>query len=135
MGIGDKLHNTEVEMTEQLMSTQRTITATEVRRNFGAVVRRLRQHHEHAIIQSSGTPIAVLLPLSEYEQLLRYKRLAVFDQITRELGQEVERRGLSEEELMSELEETKREVFLEQYGRLDYRKWSDMPEMKDDQPE
>ncbi len=26
------------------------------------------------------------------------------------------------------------ETLLEQYGRLDYRKWSDMPEMKDEQP-
>ena len=107
------------EMAEQLTSSQRTITATEMRRNFGAVVRRLRRRREHAIIQSSGTPVAVLLYMSEYEQLLRYKRLMVFDQLTRELGQEVEKRGLSEQELMSQLEDTKREVFLEQYGRLD----------------
>ncbi len=97
---------------------QRIITATEMRRNFAAVVRRLRRRREHTIIQSSGTPVAVLLPIAEYEQLLRYKRLVVFDKFTRELGQEVERRGLTEEELMNELEETKREVFAEQYGRL-----------------
>ena len=66
----------------------------------------------------SGAPVAVLLPIAEYEQLLRYKRLMMFDQFTREFGQEVERRGLSEEELMAELEETKHEVFREQYGRL-----------------
>ena len=48
---------------------------------------------------------------------MRYKRLMIFDQFTGDLGREVEKRGLSEEELMAELEETKREVFLEQYGR------------------
>jgi len=60
---------------------------------------------------------AVRLPTSEYEQLLRYKRLAVFNEFTRQFGQEVERRGLTEEELMAELEETKREVFNEQYAQ------------------
>jgi hypothetical protein len=59
----------------------------------------------------------VLLTPEEYEQLLRYKRLAIFDEFTRELGQEIEKRGLTEEQLMAELEETKREVFEEQYGR------------------
>ena len=105
----------EVEMSRQL-SGRRVITATEIRRNFSAVIRRLRRRHEHAIIESSGDPIAVLLPVAEYEQLLRYKRLMIFDKSTRELGQEVERRGLSEEQVMAELEETKREVFQEQYG-------------------
>ncbi|HLB46501.1 MAG TPA: type II toxin-antitoxin system Phd/YefM family antitoxin [Anaerolineales bacterium] len=105
-------------MARQLISDPRVITATEIRRNFSAVIRRLRKRREHAIIQSSGAPVAVLLPIAEYEQLLRYKRLMLFDKFTREFGQEVERRGLSEAELMAELEETKREVFREQYGRL-----------------
>jgi len=54
---------------------------------------------------------------TEYEQFLRYKRLAVFNDFTRRFGQEVEKQNLTEEELMAELEETKREVFEEQYGR------------------
>jgi prevent-host-death family protein len=105
-------------MARQLSNDQRTITATEIRRNFAAIVRRLRKHREHAIIQSSGAPVAVLLSVAEYEQLLRYKRLAIFEQFTREFGREVEKRGLTEEQLMAELEETKREVFQERYGRL-----------------
>lgn len=105
-------------MTKPLSSDQRTITATEMRRDFGAVVRRLRRRREHAIIQSKGAPVAVLLSVAEYEQLLRYKRLIVFDKFTREFGREVETRGLSEEQLMAELEETKQEVFRERYGRL-----------------
>jgi len=63
------------------------------------------------------SPAVTLLPTAEYEQLLRYKRLAIFNDFTRQFGQEVERRGLTEEELMAELEVTKREVFEEQYGR------------------
>jgi prevent-host-death family protein len=99
------------------MSSQRIITATEIRRNFNSIIEQLNQCHEHAIVQRGGTPIAVLLSIAEYEQLLRYQRLMMFDQFTQDLGREVERRGLDEEELMNELEETKGEVFLEQYGR------------------
>ncbi len=100
------------------MSSQRIITATEVRRNFGAIVRRLDKHREHAIIQSSGTPVAVLLSMAEYERLVAHKRRrAAFHDFARNLGQEVEQRGISEEEFMSELEDTKRKVFAEQYGR------------------
>ncbi len=84
-------------MTKPLINDQRTITATEMRRDFNAVARRLRKRREHAIIQSKGAPVAVLLSVAEYEQLLRYKRLTVFDKFTRDFGREVERRGLSEE--------------------------------------
>jgi ribosome-binding protein aMBF1 (putative translation factor) len=45
------------------------------------------------------------------------KRLDLFDEFTRELGKEIEKRGLTEEQLMAELEETKREVFEERYGK------------------
>jgi len=100
------------------MSSQRIITATEVRRNFGAIVRRLGKRHEHAIIQSGGTPVAVLLSMAEYEQLVtRKRRKAAFHDFARNLGQEVEKRDLSEEEFMTDLEQTKRQVFAAQYGR------------------
>lgn len=99
------------------MSSQRIITATEVRRNFGAIVRRLGRRHEHTIIQSSGTPVAVLLSMAEYERLVaRERRKVAFHNLARNLGREVEQRGMSEEEFASELEATKRKVFAEQYG-------------------
>jgi len=100
------------------MSSQRIVTATEIRRNFRTIVRQIRQRHEHAIIQSSGTPVAVLLSMAEYERLIARKRQkAAFHDFARNLGQEIEKRGLSEEEFMADLEKTKREVFAEQYGR------------------
>ena len=69
-------------------------------------------------IQDSGVPIAVLLPVAEYERLMAYvKRKAAFHDFARNLGREVEQRGISEEEFMADLEKTKREVFTEQYGR------------------
>src|SRR5574341_1777707 len=108
-------------MARQYDSSQRTSTATELRRNFAAVVRRLRQRREHTIIESSGTPVAVILSMAEYERLVARRRresLAAFHDFARNLGKEVQRRGLTEEELLADLEKTKREVFEERYGRL-----------------
>jgi len=97
-------------------ASPRTITATEMRRNFSAVIRRMRRRHEHTIIQRSGESVAVLLPIAEYERLMKSERLAALDDLARNLGRQVERRGLTEDELMAELEESKRQVFKERYG-------------------
>ena len=105
-------------MASQLSHDRRTITATEVRRNFSAVVRRLRKRREHTVIQSSGVPVAVLLPIPEYERLMARERLAALNEFARALGEEVERRGLTEEELLADLENTKREVAEARYGRI-----------------
>ena len=40
------------------------------RRNFAAIIRRLRKRREHTVIQSDGVPVAVLLPIAEYERLM-----------------------------------------------------------------
>lgn len=57
-------------MTRHFSRHQRTITATEIRRNFAAIIRRLRKRREHTVIQSDGVPVAVLLPITEYERLM-----------------------------------------------------------------
>ena len=93
-------------MTRQPMSGQRIVTTTEIRRNLSA------------IIQSSGAPVAVILSMAEYERLVaRRQAKAAFYDLSRNLGREVERLGLTEEEFMADLEKTKRRVFAEQYGR------------------
>lgn len=45
------------------------------------------------------------------------RRKVTFNDFARNLSQEVEKWGLSEEEFMADLEQTKRDVFTEQYGR------------------
>ena len=108
-------------MSHQPRGTQRIVTTTEIRRNLKAVLQRLRRSRDHAIIQSSGEPVAVLLSMAEYERLVVLKRregLAAFHDFAQNLGKEVERRGLTEEELLADLEKTKQEVFEERYGRL-----------------
>jgi prevent-host-death family protein len=108
----------EIAMKRQHHKENKIITATEVRRNFSAVVRKVRKNRGHAIIQSSGAPVAVLLSIPEYERLVAHsRRKTAFHDFAHHLGQEVEERGLSEEEFMADLEKTKRKVFTNQYGR------------------
>ncbi len=105
-------------MTRQPMSGQRIVTTTEIRRNLSAVIRRLRKSHDHAIIQRSGAPVAVILSMAEYERLVARRRAkAAFYDLSHNFGREVERLGITEEEFMADLEKTKRRVFAEQYGR------------------
>ncbi|MEK7441671.1 MAG: type II toxin-antitoxin system Phd/YefM family antitoxin [Chloroflexota bacterium] len=104
-------------MAQQLIPPRRTVSATEMKRNFTTLVRQLRKRHQHAYIQSSGVAVAVLLTVEEYEKLTRVERTIKFEKLTREIGETIEKSGVSEETLMAELEETKREVFQEQYGR------------------
>lgn len=105
-------------MTRHAVTNPITFTTTEVRRNLTSIVRDLRKKRKSAIIQSGGESVAVLLSMPEYERLLRYQRLAEFNKLARAIGRDVEKSGLTEEQLMEELEETKREVFREQYGDL-----------------
>lgn len=103
-------------MARHISNNPTFITATEIRRNFAAIVRRIRRKSESAIIQRGGESVAVLMSMSEYERLLRFQRLAAFNRLARKIGEDVEKSGLTEEQLMSEFEETKREVFREQYS-------------------
>ena len=59
-------------------------------------------------------------PLSRAAARQRRESLAAFNEFARNLGEEVERRGLTEEELLADLEETKREVFEERYNSRNF---------------
>lgn len=99
------------------MTDQMVVTATEVQRHFKTVMQQLRKTRRHTIIQSSGTPVAVLLPIEEYEALVsQSQRQAAFREFAYHFGQEVEASGLTEEAFLAEIEETKREVVAKQYG-------------------
>ena len=99
-------------------ASKRIITATELRRNFNVVVRRIHQKHEHTVIESKGAPVAVILSVEEYEKLVsRQNAKAAFRDLSRNFGRDVEKLGITEEEFMAEFDKTKRRVFTEQYGR------------------
>lgn len=105
-------------MTRHALTNPITYTTTEVRRNLTSIVQQLRKKRKPAFIESGGESVAVLLSVSEYERLLRFQKMAEFAKLARSIGRDVEKSGLTEDQLLEELEETKREVFREQYGDL-----------------
>ena len=98
-----------------------TLRSTDVQRNFRDVVNRAGAGHEHIIVERDGLPVIVMLSVAEYQLLMREReqraeRLKKFEAAARRIGQAIERQGLSEEEVMAQLEETKQEVYDEHYG-------------------
>jgi prevent-host-death family protein len=99
-----------------------TIPATKAHREFGALIRQVFSGEEHYIVERDGLPVAVILSVPEYEALVqarehREQRLERFRQLAREIGEEFEREGISEAEMNAALEQTKRQVYGETYGK------------------
>jgi prevent-host-death family protein len=99
------------------MLNQATITASDLQRESGKVLKRVALGKEHLVIERAGYPVAVLLSYPEYEALMRERALAAHRELVIAMSQEAERQGLTEEQLLAELEEVKRQVFQETYGR------------------
>jgi prevent-host-death family protein len=107
-------------------STPVTIPATEVRRNLGNILKRTFTGREHFIIEREGFPVAVLLSMQEYDDLMkdheerekqRENRRREFHELVRPFGEEVERQGLTEEDIDRIVEETRQRLYEEKHGR------------------
>src|SRR5215470_2673776 len=97
------------------------ISSTNAQRQFGEVIRRVHSGEEHVIVQQNGLSLVVMISMSEYDELMKERELreerekrAV--ELSRKFGEEAKRRGITEEELLANLEETKNEVYQEKYG-------------------
>jgi PHD/YefM family antitoxin component YafN of YafNO toxin-antitoxin module len=93
------------------------INASELHRAAGKALKRVAINDELLVVERDGYPVAVLMSYQEYEQILRERALTYHRQVVHALGQESEGQGLTEEQLMTELEETKKEVYREIYGK------------------
>lgn len=99
------------------MSQQVVIKASEGHRAFGKLLQRVYRSGEHLIVERDGFPVAVLMSYQEYERLCRQQAISAFERFSRELGREIEQRGLTEEELLDELKKAGQEVYAERYGQ------------------
>jgi prevent-host-death family protein len=109
----------------QKHSTPVTIPATDVHRNFGDLLRRAFSGREHFIVEKDGLPVVAIISKEEYDELVqereqhqleKQQRLKRFEQIARQFGEEADRRGIDEEQLMADLEKTKSEVYHERHS-------------------
>jgi len=100
---------------------QVTLRSTEVQRNFREVVNRAGSGKEHIIVERDGLPVIVMISLAEYasfmrERELRTQRLQQMEATARRIGQALERRGLREEEVLAQLEQTQQDIYDERCG-------------------
>ena len=100
------------------MNKQAVVKATEGHREFGKLLRRVYGSDEHLIVERDGFPVAVLLSFQEYQELTRNLSLGNLEQLNRTLSREAAEQGLMEEDLLKEVEQTRRAIVKEQYGDL-----------------
>ena len=98
------------------MTKKAIINASELHRAAGKMLKRVALQDEHLVVERDGYPVAVLLSDPEYEELLHLRALEAHQELVRTLGQEAEQQGLSEEQLMAELEKDKRASYKATYG-------------------
>lgn len=101
---------------------QVTLRSTEVQRNFREVVNRAGSGQEHIIVERDGLPVIVILSVAEYQSLmhereLRAARRKQLEETARRIGREIARRGLSEEEVLTQLDQTQQELYDEHYDQ------------------
>lgn len=102
-----------------------TIPATAAHRQFGDLIKRAFSGKEHFIVEKDGLPVVAIISMTEYDELVqereqhkleKQRRLKRFEQAARAIGEAVEKSGLSEEEVMEKLEETRQRLYEENYG-------------------
>lgn len=98
-----------------------SISSTNAQRQFGDVLRRAYADKEHIVIEQNGLPLVVMISISEYEVLMADHGQAVAREArAREFGRllaaEAEERGITEEKLMEDMKEVRKEVYKKRYG-------------------
>jgi len=87
------------------------ISLQEVENRFREVIRRVYRDGETFIVERDGLPVVMIVPVQEGRGDERY-----FLEFSRRLGRAAHRQGLTEEELLRELEEDRRALYRETYG-------------------
>ena len=99
------------------VSMKKVVAATEVRNHFGAFLNRVYRGDEHLVVEKSGIPVAALISMKEYEQFRRWMAMHLHHELGRQLGAEYKRRGITEGQLIEEMEEERKAVHHEMYGQ------------------
>jgi Antitoxin Phd_YefM, type II toxin-antitoxin system len=97
------------------MSKPHIVTASELQRSSGKVLRRITQDNQHLIVERDGYRVAAMMPYPEYEALMRLVATVAHRQLVRALGARAEQHGMTETELSEDVDAAKRKVHAERY--------------------
>lgn len=97
------------------------IPATTAHRQFGDLIRRIFSGREHFIVEKDGLPVAAIISMEEYEEMIRERerreqRLKRFEELARQIGEEIETQNLSEEELDARIEAVRQHLYQGRHG-------------------
>lgn len=100
------------------------IPSTQAQRKFGDLIRRVFSAKEHVIVEKDGLPVMAIIPMEEYQRYLRDRQERAelsrrFTEAARQIGQEAQRQGYTEEQMMEDMKEIRRQLFREHYGEID----------------
>src|SRR5438552_17876908 len=99
------------------LPSRKSVRVTEMRNHLASILNRVFRGEEHLVIEKSGTPVAAIISMEDYEQYRRLMAQQLHANLGRKLGAEVERQGLSEEDLIASMEEDREAVYQEMYGK------------------
>jgi len=112
-------------------SSEEVINSTTFQRDFRNIAQKVHSGEAHYIVKISGLPVMAVIPIEEYKELIqeredqdeeRERKTREFYELVRPFGEELERRGISEEDLMAQLEKDKAAVYEKYYGDLKKKK-------------
>src|SRR5437660_11598437 len=88
---------------------QVSMSSTNAQRQFGAVLRRVHSDEEHIVVEQNGLPLAVMISIGEYEDLMKERawheaQEKRAEELSRKFGEEAARRGITEEQLLETLQ-------------------------------
>lgn len=91
------------------------ISATEVHRHFSDLIRRAVIEKERFLVEKDGLPVMVMLSVDDYVALIQdqprtaEEKLRRFEANARAIGEEFAQLGLSEEEMLEQLDAFRKE--------------------------
>ena len=95
---------------------KKTVGATEARNNLGKLLNRVNRREEHVVVEKMGIPAAVMISIQDYEHYQRLLAAEMLQDLGRRIGAEAERQGLTEDQLIEEMEEDREAVYQEMFG-------------------
>ena len=100
------------------MAQQVVINASQTKQELETLLNRITDADERIVIERDGDPVAVMMSYQEYKTYRQQMAHHLLTEIGKKLGAEVEKQGLTEEQLIEEFRETRQELFNEKYGHL-----------------
>jgi len=92
------------------------IGTTEVRNKLGRLLNRVHRREELLVVEKLGIPVAAIISMADYEHYQRLLAQEYHRELGKKLGREASRQGLTEEQLVAEMEDDRRAVYEEMYG-------------------